>query len=88
MQSSGSGLTFTDQDIKSAQVVIGLLSRATFKNLDCGSLIEGALALKWMEEFVKSAKDNVLDYSTAKMVEPAQAADSVPEVKTKGRSRK
>lgn len=71
MQSSGSGLTFTDHDVKMVRVVVGLLSRATFKDLDVSTVSEASGALKWIEELVKQVKDNVLDYSTAKVVEPA-----------------
>lgn len=70
MQSSGSGLTFTDHDLKMVRVIMGLLSRATFKELDAGSVSEGSNAFRWIEELAKSMKDNVLDYSTAKIIEP------------------
>jgi hypothetical protein len=69
MQSSGAGLTFTDHDVKMVRVVIGLLSRATFKELDAGSVSEASNAFRWIEELAKLVKDNVLDYSTARMIE-------------------
>lgn len=86
MQSSGSGLTFTDQDVKHCRVIMGLLSRATYKDLDAAAVVEGGNAFKWIEELCVKIKDNVLDYSTAKMVEPAPAP-ATP-IKAKGRGKK
>lgn len=73
MQSSGQGLTFTDQDVAMCRVVIGLLSRSTFSSVDAATIREGSKAFTWIEELVKNIKDNVLDFSTAKMHEPPAA---------------
>lgn len=70
MQSSGSGLTFTDHDVKMVRVVIGLLSRAKFQDLEASGVVEGSQALGWINELVQGVKDNVLDYSQAKVIEP------------------
>jgi hypothetical protein len=70
MQSSGSGLTFTDQDVMACRIVIGLITKAKYE-LKAPEIVESARGLVWIEELLKNIKDNVLDFSTAKMVEPA-----------------
>jgi hypothetical protein len=75
MQDSGNGLTFTDLDYKMCRVVIGLLSRGTF-NLNASGVREASPALLWIENLLPKIKDNILDFSTARMVEPS---DSTPE---------
>jgi len=83
MLSSGSGLTFTDQDVVLCRVVIGLLDRPKFE-LKAPEIVEASKALVWVQELLKQIKDNVFDPSTAKIVEPGpQPEQPTPKGKAK-----
>ena len=75
MLSTGQGLTFTDDDVSKARVIVGLLSRVeSFKGLNSAAVVEAAAAFVWLEDMVKKIKDNVFDLSTAKLHQPPQSA--------------
>lgn len=70
MLSSGSGLTFTDDDVKKCRVIVGLLSLARFSNVDAAMLKEAHPALFWLEDLLQKIKDNVFDLSKAQIQTP------------------
>jgi len=75
MLDSGSGLTFTDADLNSARVVIGLLGRAeSFKGLNAQAIMEAAIALKWMEALIPKITGNIFDMSQARLTNPTPEA--------------
>jgi len=75
MLSTGQGLTFTDDDVSKARVIVGLLSRVeSFKGLNSAAVVEAAAAFVWLEDMVQKIKDNVFDISTARMVQPADTS--------------
>lgn len=61
MESSGNGVTFSENDIKLCQSVIGLLNKASF-NLSAAQAIEAAQALVWIQrDLIKIMNDNVME---------------------------
>lgn len=69
MISSGSGLTFVDNDVAQCRIIIGLLGRAHFRDLTGPAIVEAAPAFKWLEELLQKVKDNVYDLSQARIIE-------------------
>lgn len=61
MNSSGSGMTFTDEDVKMGRRIIGLLSRVESFKLSAKEILEAAVAMQWQEQLVKEMNDNVME---------------------------
>lgn len=62
MESNGSGLTFTENDLIMAKRIIGLLNSTKF-NLDPLQMVQGAEALVWLQrDLVKGISDNIMEF--------------------------
>lgn len=72
MQSTPSGLTFSDHDVKMCRTVIGLISRATYKETTALFIKEAAVAISWIEAMVPQIQAHIFDMSKAVLTEAPQ----------------
>lgn len=81
MESSGSGVTFSESDVAQCQKVIGLLSKADFK-LGAAQVIEAAQALIWLQkDLLKAMNDNVMELK--RVIQPPKPVEDKPKAKGK-----